>query len=263
MYIVFTQIDLRAIVRTIQKANWIWLFFALLFFIFSKGIAAFRLNQLLRKAGVFISEQYNLKLYHLGMYYNLFLPGGIGGDGYKVYLLNKQFDVSVKSLVWVMLLDRLFGVLALSLLLVLLIYFLPVPQVWLYLTWLCIPLAIVFSYFLLRRFFPAYIEAYDTALLLSFGVQLVQVMAVLCIMQSLGVVDLHVRYIWLFLLSSIAAALPFTIGGAGARELTFLYGAKYLALDPSVSVALSLVFYCITAVVSLAGGYFSWRKLLV
>jgi len=32
------------------------------------------------------------------MFYNLFLPGGIGGDGYKIYLLNKLSNKSIKSL---------------------------------------------------------------------------------------------------------------------------------------------------------------------
>lgn len=52
----------------------------------------------------------NLKLYALGMFYNLFLPGGSGGDGYKVYLLRKLYKAPVKHLLSAVLLDRINGV---------------------------------------------------------------------------------------------------------------------------------------------------------
>lgn len=61
----------------------------------SKIISSIRLNRYFKDINLSLSQTYNLKLYYLGMFYNLFLPGGIGGDGYKIYIikniLNKKF----------------------------------------------------------------------------------------------------------------------------------------------------------------------------
>jgi glycosyltransferase 2 family protein len=42
-----------------------------------------------------IPEKHIIQLYLLGIYYNLFLPGGIGGDGYKIYLLKQKIKIKV------------------------------------------------------------------------------------------------------------------------------------------------------------------------
>jgi uncharacterized membrane protein YbhN (UPF0104 family) len=62
--------------------------------------------------------------------------------------------------------------------------------------------------------------------------------------------------VFVFLVSSIVAAFPFTIGGIGARELTFLYGAEYFHLDMNASITVSMFFYLLTAFSSLCGIYF-------
>ncbi|MEP0712640.1 MAG: lysylphosphatidylglycerol synthase domain-containing protein, partial [Algoriphagus sp.] len=54
-------------------------------------------------------------------------------------------------------------------------------------------------------------------------------------------------------LSSIVAVLPLTIGGVGARELVFVYAHTYAGIDEATAVAFSLIFFLITAMVSLTG----------
>jgi len=63
-------------------------------------------------------------------------------------------------------------------------------------------------------------------------------------------------YMFIFLISSIVAVLPITIGGVGSREVTFMIGAQLLNLDINLSIALSFLFYIITAVVSFFGIYY-------
>jgi uncharacterized membrane protein YbhN (UPF0104 family) len=67
------------------------------------------------------------------------------------------------------------------------------------------------------------------------------------------------EYLFVFLLSSVVAVIPFTIGGIGAREIAFLYAAGYLNLDTSLSIALSLLFFFITVLVSLTGIVYVYR----
>ena len=60
-------------------------------------------------------------------------------------------------------------------------------------------------------------------------------------------------YQLVFLLSSIVAVLPLTIGGIGARELVFIYAHSYVGISGTAAVAFSLIFFLISAVVSLLG----------
>ena len=111
---VLKTINVEELKTTLLSARLGWLLLALLAFNVSKLLSSFRLNYFFRALGLGLNEKFNLKLYYLGMLYNQFLPGGIGGDGYKVYLLNKWYGTSVKSLVSATLLDRVSGVVALG-----------------------------------------------------------------------------------------------------------------------------------------------------
>lgn len=73
------------------------------------------------------------------------------------------------------------------------------------------------------------------------------------ILLALGVNAHFTAYLFLFLVSSIAAVIPVTIGGVGARELVYLYGHQYLAIDEKTGVAFTLLFFLITATSSLTG----------
>ncbi len=194
------------------------------------------------------------------MFYNLFLPGGIGGDGYKIYLLNKRFKVKAKRIFWAILLDRVMGLLALFCLAAGLALFIPIPTVYNNFVWLLIPLAVL-AFFLLIRFWFSYFQPiFFKTLGQSFLVQLSQVIAAIFILMSIQTYDQTTQYIFIFLVSSIVAALPITIGGIGSREVTFLLGAEIMNLDISNSIALSLLFYIISALVSLVGIYYNIKS---
>jgi uncharacterized protein (TIRG00374 family) len=75
------------------------------------------------------------------------------------------------------------------------------------------------------------------------------------ILQSLGVTENILAYQLVFLLSSIVAVLPLTIGGVGARELVFVYAHAYAGIDEAAAVAFSLLFFLISAAVSLVGAF--------
>mgnify|MGYP006291941119 CR=1 FL=1 len=256
---VLYKIDTKELLQVFGRVDWLYLIPALFFFALSKFIAAFRLNRFLCASGVKISNRFNLRLYMLGMFYNLFLPGGIGGDGYKIWLLNRRFAVKAKNIFWAILLDRVMGLLALFCLAAGLSAFIPIPAFYRNYTWLLIPLAVAAFYFFVRILFSKYLKIFFQTLGQSFLVQLSQVVSALFILMSIGVFGEMYQYIFVFLLSSIVAAFPITIGGIGSREITFLFGAEMMNLDVSNSIALSLLFYLITALVSLTGIYYSIR----
>jgi len=257
LYVLY-KIDFSEVIEIYKDVKFFYIVPAILLFVFSKVFSSFRLNLFLREIKIHLTQASNLKLYSLGMFYNLFLPGGIGGDGYKIYLLNKKTGVKAGKIFWAVFLDRLNGMLALFLLAIGLVYLIDVLLSFKLFLWLLIPLSLLVFYMILRKFFPYFTGIYGKSNLLSLGVQVLQVacaMFLLLALNEYGENTLH--YLFLFLISSIVATLPITIGGIGSREITFLYGAGLLGLDVNVSIALSLMFYLITAFVSSWGLYYS------
>jgi len=263
IYFIFSKIDVREIGNTLSSSNPYYLVLALLFFLSSKILAAFRLNLYFHQLEVFLAQKSNLKLYFLGMFYNLFLPGGIGGDAYKGYAIKKKFDVATKKVVSVLVLDRLSGLLLLfvyacSLILIVqqetTIALKPFFM-------LGIPLSILVFWILNKRFFGYVLPVFWKSVTYSALVQLAQLISVWFIMKSLGI-ELHqIAYLVIFLVSSIVSVIPLTIGGIGSREATFFYGASLLGLNENISVGISVIFFLITALVSLSGVWYHFKKI--
>lgn len=257
LWYVIARLDLQEVLGTIAQVNFLYLAGALLLFVLSKIISSLRLNSYLASTGIHISQWSHMKLYLLGMYYNLFLPGGIGGDGYKIYLLNKNYDVSTRKIFWAVLMDRVIGVVALFCMAVVLFFFVPGMEKYAGYLWVLIPLSVLVSYVIFRRFFPYLLRVFWTGNLLSLVVQILQLLSALLILFSLKVqLDLE-GYLFVFLISSMVAVLPLTIGGIGSREFTFMLGAQWLGLDLNLSISLSLLFYLLTAFTSFWGIIFS------
>ena len=111
IYFIFTKINFTDVIKTLKTGNPLYLLLGTLLVLISKVIASYRLNLYFHQIGIRITQGSNLRLYFLGMFYNLFLPGGIGGDAYKGYVVQKRFKSGAKKVVSVLLLDRLSGML--------------------------------------------------------------------------------------------------------------------------------------------------------
>jgi hypothetical protein len=250
---VLSKISFREVMHIFGQSAPGYLMLALLFFVLSKVLAASRLNLLFRESGAHLSWWLNLKLYWMGMFYNLFLPGGIGGDGYKIYLVNKFRQNGLKKNFSAVVIDRVSGLVAIGLITITLYFFsaIQIP----YGQWAWVGYFLVYSGFLLllRLFFPLFLKIHLPLTGWSLALQLSQLFSALFILLAFHQQAHLVDYLFLFFLSSVAAALPITIGGAGARELVFLYGSQQLGLAGDLSIALSFMFYLITAFASLWG----------
>ncbi len=261
LWYVGQKIDWADTWKLLLESKKAWLIFAALFFTASKVLSSFRLNHFFRDIGVRLDEVTNLRLYWLGMYYNLFLPGGIGGDAYKVILLNKKYgDISGKKITAAVLLDRISGVAGLGILAALCFGFLFIQQ---WIGWgalLLIAPGLFVYYFIVKKWFPSFLGSFYPTLWMGIGVQLLQVICVYGIMQSIGIHHYFLEFQLLFLLSSIVAIFPFTIGGLGAREIVFLWGAQQFGLQQAEAVFISILFYLITVLVSLVGLVWVFRS---
>lgn len=262
IYFIFTKINLKDVLTTLRTSNLLYLLIALVSFAFSKLIASIRLNLYFHEIGVKLTQKSNLKLYLLGMFYNLFLPGGIGGDAYKGYVIQKKYTVGAKKIASVLILDRLSGMLLLFVYACILTIILKQDYInqfkWAFI--IGIPLSIIVFWYLNKQFFNYILPVFWKSFGYSALVQLLQLIAVWSILKALSIQMDTVAYLFVFLISSIVSVLPLTIGGIGSRELTFLYGAKWLSLNANTSVSVSLVFFLITALVSVFGIYYHFKK---
>jgi hypothetical protein len=270
LYFVIRKIEVAEVIALYRQSNLLYIFLALVFFVLSKLVSAFRLNIYFRAIGIHLKEKTNLRLYLLGMFYNLFLPGGIGGDGYKVYLLQKQYETGTKKILGAVLSDRISGMVALVVLALggIACFDPGVFSRWslVFSRWSLVGIAILFiaitfiGYYLFIKFIYPYFLRIN---LITFGygfiVQLLQVICAWFLLLALGEHDHHLAFLTIFLVSSAVAVLPISIGGVGVRELTFLYGSQLLNVDINVAVGISFLFYLITAAVSLGGVWYVFR----
>lgn len=262
LWYVSRKIDWTKSLDIIQHSDWLWLLAATLLFVASKIVSSLRLNIYFNNINLNISQSQNLQLYWLGMFYNLFLPGGIGGDAYKVILLNRSYKSPVKLLTASVLLDRISGVVGLGILAVIYYYFVFNGANYSLVLLLLLPVGLVVYYFVVKKIFPSFISGFWSTLWLGLAVQALQVLCAYSIMMALHISEHQTAYILIFLLSSIVAILPFTIGGLGAREVVFLWGSStllHITNDPT-PVSISISFYLITLVISFIGVYWVYNN---
>jgi len=277
LYFVIRKIEISEVLALYRQSNLIYIFIALSFFALSKLVSAYRLNIYFRAIDIQLPEKTNIRLYLLGMFYNLFLPGGIGGDGYKIYLLQKQYQTGTKKILGAILSDRISGMVALVVLALVGFSFLDFAETGQWsilisrisifdfqfsifnLSFFFIPIVFLAYYLFIKYLYPYFLKINLITFGYGFMVQLLQVACAWFLLIALGETENHLAYLVIFLVSSAVAVLPISIGGVGVRELTFLYGSQLLNVDIHVAVGISFLFYLITAVVSLIGIWFVFK----
>ncbi len=252
---VLHNVSFKEVLKVFSTSNGWLLLVAALFLFASFVLSGFRQNLSFRSTGAHLSPLLNLKLFWLGLFYNLFLPSGIGGDGIKVYLVNKYRQNGVKKNIGAMLVNRISGLVAVGMITIVLYYISGDEFKIGWIGWLGIPFLYLLYYYVLRLFLKSFLPIHAGLFAWSVILQLMQLLSALFILNAFHQCDNISEYLFLFFFSTIATALPITIGGLGAREVVFLLGAKYLHLDNELSIALSFMTYLISALASFGGIY--------
>jgi len=256
IYVVLRKIDLTELGAYLREIKIFFLIIALVVLGASKVLEAFRLNIFFRVKEIYLPETQNMKLYLLGMFYNLFLPGGIGGDGYKVYWLKKKQGAKLKAVIWAALLNRVNGLFGLVTLICISATFISYNFRLNSYVFLLIPVIFLLYYLVLRLFFREFTPSLLRTSLLSVLIQFMQVLSAHFILLSMGLTSGHQDYWFLFLVSGIIFAIPVTLGGFGSRELVFVYASQFLVVDVNLAVALGLLTYVLRAILSFIGVYY-------
>ncbi|MEJ0102954.1 MAG: lysylphosphatidylglycerol synthase transmembrane domain-containing protein [Bacteroidota bacterium] len=260
VYFVFQKIDYRHVRSVFLRSNLLYIFFALLSYAFSQVVSSWRLIGFLRSIGIELTFSFNSRLYLLGMFYNTFLPGGIGGDGYKIYLLRKKYRQPAKKIFLALFFDRLSGLWAICALASLLVFLLPGTHAWNWLPATIFIAGTVVYYLIMRFFFTTYSGYWAVAHSKAIIVQFLQLVSVVCILRAQDFTGNFFPYLFIFLLSTVATIIPVSIGGLGIREFVMLKSIPFLLIDGTLAVYTTLTFYLLSLVISLPGVWFVYHS---
>lgn len=258
---VLRQLDWVHIGEVFQKADVVFFGLSVVFYVASQLVSVVRFNLFVRKIGVRISFWTNSQLYLLGMFYNFFIPGGIGGDAYKAYALSKSHKKSLKSLGKVVFLDRFIGLVAIGFAICILLIFIKIPYPD-YLKWIAVIAGFMGTGVILRltiKFFHTHKKRIFLGFAYSILIQALQLVSVWCITQSFGVEGNTLIYLTMFLISSVLSIVSFA--GLGIREAIFYYGAHWFNFNEDTSAIIALSFSLMTAAISFLGIIFIFKEI--
>lgn len=256
---VYHKLDPKALATLVQNFQIFPWFLAFALYNLAQVLSAKRCQLFLEAVGMNMTFFQHLQLYYLGMFYQLFIPGGLGGDGVRVYCMRKHFDGNTLSLVRALFLDRLSGFMALLMLTTLALIGLPIPITsFAYeVSATLAVLAMLLLFGLGRLFFSVVVEhtlqVYVVACCCALGVQLLQVMAALCLLMSFGQYHDFQIYAVVFFLSSVFSQLPVSVSGLGTREIAVMWLLTFFGLAYDAGVAMAFAFFCIQSMSNCLG----------
>ena len=102
--------------QAIRQVSWYWVLAALVLYFTSQTLLASRWVLLLRVQGIYISQFQAIRLTYMGLFYNNFMPGAVGGDLLKGWYVTRHSaeHLRVEAAVTVFV-DRLVGLIGMIL----------------------------------------------------------------------------------------------------------------------------------------------------
>jgi uncharacterized membrane protein YbhN (UPF0104 family) len=258
LYFIFTKIPIAKVKTRFIHANYWWTLLAAACYFVSMIASSWRLLSFFKSINLRLDPRFNFRLYLFGIFYNILLPGGIGGDGYKIYLLHKNYNHPAKRVFWAIAFDRLSGLWAIGFIIVVLKIFIPRVAVSFAVVLSVFVAGSVVYYALVKIFFKDFSKHFFKGHAKAMVVQSFQLLAIICLLTGQGFHGQYGLYLVSFLISALAAVVP-TFGGLGAREAIFTTLAVIFHIDKILALYLSVAFYFISLLVALSGLYYVIR----
>ena len=256
IYYTLSKIGLNKILEVIKSADLLFILFASIVYFLSQIISSERLWFILKENNLIISSKENIKLYMVGIFYNFFIPGGVGGDAYKGVLMNKKFQWNLKKIYKLLILDRLigFGVI-ICLILVFCGFILDLEFMSKFGAFLAplYALLFVFGKIIVQKIFDNE-SVYTRSFFISHIIQILQFGSIVLILFSLGVTNNYFTFLYIFLISSVLSI--FSFGGIGIREYVFFTLASNTVISPDIATSVGLIFTFSALISSFPGLFF-------
>lgn len=294
--ILLKEFPLDEVQAAMHRPRWGWLFVSFALYAVSAVLGAWQWSLILRAMGVRAGPGEIVRLYHIGLFFNNFLPANVGGDAWKILDLGAR-DGRRAAVLGATMLDRLIGLAALTALAcgamaLAALVGVPLPRValallpvaallfavlaallsrrlgsltvgWaqrLGLPWLAAPLARFASELAGLRPRVAWLNGLFA---LSLGIQLLRLVTHLAAAAGLGIAVTWTAALQLLVLIPLLAlslTLPISINGIGLRESVSATLLTWAGLAAPQAVAMELVAYLVQVAYSLVGGLFLWRR---
>jgi len=280
-----SRIHIERFWGTLASADFSYIAFALIVYLFTQSISALRWVVLARPMGFATSYKNVVVFYLIGMFFNLFAPGTVGGDVSRVYYLARDGDrgtphgwarSTLPAAVSVFM-DRAVGMLVLVWLGAIGLALFPrygVPQLVRYVTFalaltfvvagICVPLLrrvlpddghpLVVKLRLALRSYRACWRVIPQAMTLSLVVHLIQAWMHLILGRAIQI-DIPFSYcLILYPLVGTFAAIPISLNGIGLREGGYLVLLGVIGVNSTQGVAFGLLLFMVVVLDSLTGG---------
>ncbi len=267
----FSKTSRQEFIHMLVNADYKFFIFSLFLYIIGQVVSARKwmiLSQRLNFNNKFILY---LRLYFLGMFYNMFLPTNIGGDIIKVIKLKNNEPLSTTKAIISVISDRITGVCVLVLFIILGSIFYH-NLFWINIFNLCLILGsfigIIIFIFVTKnkKLIPEkFIHIFESVLLLCekkcifkitflslfFHLLLIIIHYFIALMYNLNIPISY--YLLLYPITAIVASLPISINGIGCKELVYVYMLKPFNIDTSSAVLFVMTFNMITFFASTLG----------
>jgi hypothetical protein len=281
---ILTRIHIERSLHTLVSAKLPFIGLALVVYLFAQALSAVRWTVLVRPLGIKTPFKDLVSYYLIGMFFNLFAPGTVGGDVSRVYYLVKdqQRDEQGRTVPTVrvamsVFMDRAIGMVVLIWMGaagLLLFPSYPVPAA---IRSLTLMLALGFAVCtvlipVLRRALPEdgnslivklrlALRSYRThwhaivqGILLSLIVHLIQAWMHLVMGRALNLAIPFSFCLIVYPLVGTFAAIPISLNGLGLREGGYIFLLGLIGIDSENGIAFGLLLFLIVATDSLIGG---------
>jgi glycosyltransferase 2 family protein len=270
--------------QTFASAKFSYIALALLVYLVTQGVSALRWTALARPLGIKTPLIDMMRYYLIGMFFNLFAPGTVGGDVSRVYYLVRDEDARTKGspvatvhATMSVLMDRAIGMVVLVWLGAAGLLLFPeyaVPHTVRVATLLlALGLLVAGSLTpLLRRFLPldghrlvvklrqafrsyrTHWRALLAAALLSLLIHLVQAWMHVVMGRALGLNVPFSFSVIVYPLVGTFSAIPISLNGLGLREGGYIFLLAVIGIGTEKGIAFGLLLFLIIALDSLIGG---------
>lgn len=284
--VIFNKIDFYMVVETIRNVDiWLLLLTNVIFIFANVILCPVKIKLLLKTDGYDIPLKEIISIYWIGMFFNRFLPGGIGGDIIKAYGLAQVTKDSEKAISSV-LMERLSGIFAIVpiVLFSLALYYKKLPlsltrDVLLFIFAVIAGMVVFFNKRMMEGLISileglrfkglvskirgSYLSLYNYRNhgLVVFQVFILSVLFYMIAISAMWLLALSINfnapitYFFIFLpIIFIVETLPVTISGIGVRESAYAYFFSMAGFDPSLAVSLSFLHFLLGIVNSSFGG---------
>ena len=280
-----SRIHIERFWGTFASADFSYIAVALVVYLATQMISALRWAVLARPMGLATPFKDIVGYYLIGMFFNLFAPGTVGGDVSRVYYLARDGDQGVPH-GWArstlpaavsVFMDRAVGMVVLVWLGAIGLALSPgydVPQMVRYVTFalalgfivagLCVPLLrrvlpddghpLVVKIRLALRSYRARWQVIPQAMVLSLVIHLIQAWMHLILGRAIQI-DIPFSYcLILYPLVGTFAAIPISLNGIGLREGGYLVLLGVIGVNSTQGVAFGLLLFSVVVLDSLIGG---------